>query len=176
MIELAKYYYAFDQDSALYYTDQVLNITSNNKHPQLRANALNIAGVSLLIKSDFEKSLQNHLQALKIREAILDSIGIMESYLNIGNIYYRSGESTKAAASYKTSLNVAEIINHELGMSLLFNNLGNYYLDEWRKDKGEADFNEAFDYLEKSRIIKEKLYPPEQLHLYLSYFFTKDSL
>jgi signal transduction histidine kinase len=157
MLELAKYYYAFDQDSALYYTDQVLSITSNSKHPRLRANALNIAGVSLLIKSDFEKSLQNHFQALKIREALPDSIGIMESYLNIGNIYYRSEEGAKAAASYKTALNVAEIINHERGMSLLFNNLGNFYLDKWRKDKGQTDLKEAFDYLEKSRIIKEKL-------------------
>jgi tetratricopeptide (TPR) repeat protein len=97
LLELAKYYYAFDQDSALYYTDQVLSITSKNNLLQFRANALNIAGVSLLIKSEFESSLQNHLKALKIRETLPDSIGIIESYLNIGNIYYRTGEAVKGA-------------------------------------------------------------------------------
>jgi signal transduction histidine kinase len=157
MLELAKYYYAFDQDSALYYTDQVLSITSKNNLLRFRANALNIAGVSLLIKSEFESSLQNHLKALKIREALPDSIGIMESYLNIGNIYYRSGEPTKGATSYKTALSVAEKINHERGMSLLFNNLGSYHLDRWQQGKAQEDLEEASNYLENSRSIKEKL-------------------
>lgn len=157
MLELAKYYYAFDQDSALYYTDQVLSITSKNNLLRFRANALNIAGVSLLIKSEFESSLKNHLKALKIREALPDSIGIMESYLNIGNIYYRSGEPTKGATSYKTALSVAEKINHERGMSLLFNNLGSYHLDRWQQGKAQEDLEEASNYLENSRSIKEKL-------------------
>jgi len=157
MLELAKYYYAFDQDSALYYTDQVLSITSKNNLLRFRANALNIAGVSLLIKSEFESSLKNHLKALKIREALPDSIGIMESYLNIGNIYYRSGEPTKGAASYKTALSVAEKINHERGMSLLFNNLGSYHLDRWQQGKAQEDLEEASNYLENSRSLKEKL-------------------
>ncbi len=157
MLELAKYYYAFDQDSALYYTDQVLSITSKNNLLQFRANALNIAGVSLLIKSEFESSLQNHLKALKIRETLPDSIGIMESYLNIGNIYYRTGEATKGAASYKTALSVAEKINHERGMSLLFNNLGSFYFDRWQENKSQEDLEEASNYLENSREIKEKL-------------------
>jgi signal transduction histidine kinase/Tfp pilus assembly protein PilF len=157
MLELAKYYYAFDQDSALYYTDQVLSITSKNNLLRFRANALNIAGVSLLIKSEFESSLKNHLKALKIREALPDSIGIMESYLNIGNIYYRSGEPTKGATSYKTALSVAEKINHERGMSLLFNNLGSYHLDRWQQGKAQEDLEEASNYLENSRSLKEKL-------------------
>jgi tetratricopeptide (TPR) repeat protein len=157
MLELAKYYYAFNQDSALFYTDQVLSITSKNNLPRLRANALNIAGVSLLIKSEFENSLQNHLKALKIREALPDSIGIMESYLNIGNIYYRSGEPTKGAGSYKTALSVAKKINHERGLSLLFNNLGSYYFDRWKQGKVQADLDQATNYLENSRVIKEKL-------------------
>jgi signal transduction histidine kinase len=157
MLELAKYYYAFDQDSALYYTDQVLSITSKNNLLQFRANALNIAGVSFLIKSEFESSLQNHLKALKIRETLPDSIGIMESYLNIGNIYYRTGEATKGAASYKTALSIAEKINHERGMSLLFNNLGSFYFDRWQQSKSQEDLEEASNYLENSRVIKEKL-------------------
>jgi signal transduction histidine kinase len=157
MLELAKYYYAFDQDSALYYTDQVLSITSKNNLLRFRANALNIAGVSFLIKSEFENSIQNHLKALKIRETLPDSIGIMESYLNIGNIYYRTGEAVKGAESYKTALIVAEKINHERGMSLLFNNLGSFYFDRWQENKSQEDLEEASNYLENSRVIKEKL-------------------
>ena len=157
MLELAKYYYAFDQDSALYYTDQVLSITSKNNLLRSRASAFNIAGVSLLIKSEFENSLQNHLKALKIREALPDSIGIMESYINIGNIYYRLEEAPKAAANYTTALTIAKIINHDRGMSLLFNNLGSYYFDRWKQGKEQADLDKSTNYLEYSRVLKEKL-------------------
>ncbi len=157
MLDLAKYYYPFDQDSALYFTDQVLEITTGNSLLRLRANAHNIAGVALLIKSDFEKSLQNHLKALKIREALPDSIGIMESNLNIGNIYYRTAAGAKAAGNYKTALEIAKKINHERGMSLLFNNIGSFYFDRWKEGGADEDFDQAREYLENSREIKEKL-------------------
>ncbi|MHA7130186.1 sensor histidine kinase [Algoriphagus namhaensis] len=157
-LELAKYYYAFDQDSALVYTRQAISHAGEDPaYRRYKANALNIEGVVYLIKSDFEKSLQTHLEALKIREAIQDSAGVMETYLNLGNIHYRLGELDLAVQKYKESLSIAEAINHEAGMSLLFNNLGSYYLDRWMATEAEEDYRQAAEYLENSKEIKEKL-------------------
>lgn len=157
MLDLAKFYYAFDQDSALFYTDQILAIPQKKSLDKLRAGALNVAGVSHLIKSDFELALKNHLEALKIRTELGDSTGIMESNLNIGNIYYRSGDVARGVESFKSALGIAKKINHERGMSLLYNNLGSYHLDQWKASKKQEDFDQAIAYLTDSKEIKERL-------------------
>lgn len=158
LLELAKYYYAFDQDSALYFTDQVIRIAEDKKNlSRLKGNALNISGVAYLIKSDFESALKTHIEALKLRESILDSAGMMESYLNIGNIHYRLAEPARAMENYKIALGIAEKIDHQRGMSLLFNNIGSFYLDRWLAGSAQEDYAEAASYLERSREIKESL-------------------
>ena len=82
---------------------------------------------------------------------------MIESTMNLGNIYYRLKESDKAVKHYQESLEIAEKIHHERAMSLLYNNIGSYYLDRWKSFKEEKDFNMTKNFLEQSRDLKEKL-------------------
>ena len=157
LFNLSKLYYTYDQDTAILYGNEAIEIANHNGFKKIEANALNIVGVSYLIKSEYEKSLSTHIEALGIRETLKDTVGIIESTLNVGNIYYRLKELEKAVFQYKKSLALAQLINHERAMSLLYNNLGSYYLDRWLSWKESEDFNNSKDYLEKSKAIKEKL-------------------
>ncbi|UZD23974.1 ATP-binding protein [Algoriphagus halophytocola] len=157
LYHLSKLYYTYDQDTAILYGMEAVSLAKENGFEKIGANALNIVGVSYLIQSDYEKSLSTHLEALGIRENLQDTVGIIESTMNLGNIYYRLKELDKAVKQYEKSLELAQLINHERAMSLLYNNLGSYYLDRWLSWKESEDFNQTKAYLEQSKAIKEKL-------------------
>ena len=157
LYSLSKLYYTFDQDTAILFGEEASAIARQSGLKKIEANALNIIGVSYLIKSDYEKSLSTHLAALGIRESLQDTVGIIETTMNLGNIYYRLEELEKAVTQYHKSLALAQLINHERAMSLLYNNLGSYYMDRWLSWKETEDFKASKEYLEKSKAIKEKL-------------------
>ncbi|WP_339863796.1 tetratricopeptide repeat-containing sensor histidine kinase [uncultured Algoriphagus sp.] len=157
LFNLSKLYYTYDQDSAILYGKEAIAIANRNGLKKIEANALNIIGVSYLIQADYESSLSTHLEALGIRETLQDTTGIIESTMNLGNIYYRLHEPEKAVVQYQKSLTLAQMINHERAMSLLYNNIGSFYLDRWLSFKEAEDFNKTKEYLEKSKAIKEKL-------------------
>lgn len=156
-LNLAKHYYGFEQDTAILYARNSVQLAEKLGLEKVKANALNIMGVALLISSDYEEALKTHLQALKIRENLKDSTGMLESNLNIGNVYYRNGEMGKAAQMYEKALVYGLATNNLRGQSLIYNNLGNYYKDKWAQSQTNEDFDQALDYLEKSLAIKEEL-------------------
>ncbi|WP_194975306.1 tetratricopeptide repeat-containing sensor histidine kinase [Aquiflexum lacus] len=154
---LSKHYYTFDQDSAIYFANKSIEISEELGLKKNHGNALNILGVSNLIKSDYEAALKAHFEALKIREVLKDSVGMLESNLNLGNIYYRSKELDKAAKFYHDALFFGLKINNQRGLGLIYNNLGSYHLDRWNLNQNQEDFDAALEYLQKSLGIKETL-------------------
>ncbi|MCE7053095.1 tetratricopeptide repeat protein [Algoriphagus sp. AGSA1] len=157
LLSLSKLYYTFDQDTAILYGKEASLLAKKNGFRKIEANSLNILGVSYLIKAEYENALSTHLEALDIRESIRDTVGLIETTMNLGNIYYRLQELEKAVLQYEKSLALAQLIKHERAMSLLYNNLGSYFLDRWLSYKEKEDFASAKQYLENSKAIKEKL-------------------
>lgn len=155
--DLGRHYYGYQQDTAILYAQNSIRLAEKMGLEKVQANALNIMGVALLISSEYEEALKTHLQALKIRENLKDSTGILESNLNIGNVYYRNGEMGKAAQMYEKALVYGLAIKNLRGQSMIYNNLGNYHKDLWAQSKKKEDFDQAMDYLEKSLAIKEEL-------------------
>ena len=154
---LSRHYYPYDQDSAILCAENSIDFADKSGTMKMKGNALNIMGVANLIKSDYEAALKSHLEALKIREGLNDTLGMLESNLNLGNIQYRSGELDKAADLYRKALAFALKINNLKGQGLLYNNLGSYHRDRWRSDEQQEDYDLAMDYLQKSLSIKEQL-------------------
>ncbi|HSF53742.1 MAG TPA: tetratricopeptide repeat protein, partial [Algoriphagus sp.] len=155
--DLGRHYYGYQQDTAILYAQNSIRLAESLGLEKVKANALNIMGVALLISSEYEEALKTHLQALKIRESLKDSTGMLESNLNIGNVYYRNGEMGKAAQMYEKALVYGLAIKNLRGQSMIYNNLGNYHKDLWSQSKKKEDFDQAMDYLEKSLAIKEEL-------------------
>ncbi|WP_297335064.1 tetratricopeptide repeat-containing sensor histidine kinase [Algoriphagus sp.] len=155
--QLARAIYGSDQNSAIAYSDSALVIALENNLTKLQGNALNIRGVAFLIKSEFDSAMKSHLQALEIREQIRDTVGLLESQLNIGNILYRRGNAREAAERYRTALYYARISENQRGQGLLFNNLGSYFRDLWAETKARTDLDSAQYYLTEALSIKSSM-------------------
>ena len=156
-LDLAKHYYGFEQDTAILYAQTSIQLAERLGLEKIKGNALNIMGVAQLISSDYEEALKTHLKALKIRQSLQDSTGMLESNLNIGNVYYRNGEMGKAAGMYETALVFGIATKNLRGQSMIYNNLGNYYKDLWSQTQKKEDLEEALNYLHESLRIKEEL-------------------
>jgi two-component system, sensor histidine kinase and response regulator len=154
---LARHYYGSNQDLAISYADSSIYFGELAELPKMQGNAINIKAVAYLIKSDFETSMKLNVDALRIRESIQDTLGLVESHLNIGNILYRTGESFEAAERYKKALTYAKMANSQRGLSLLYNNLGSYYRDKWISTGAKEDLDSAKAYLSESLEIKTSL-------------------
>lgn len=155
--DLGKYFYGIDQDTAIYFAKNSIQLAEKKGLDKIKGNSLNIMGVALLIRSNYEEALTAHLEALKIREDLKDSTGMLESNLNIGNVYYRNGEMAKAAEMYQKALVYGLATKNLRGQSLIYNNLGNYHSDRWAKNESAEDYELALDYLQKSLKLKEEL-------------------
>lgn len=161
---MARTFYATDPDRSIAYTDSAFFQLEDSKLEKLRANVLNIRGVASLIKSDFESAMKSHVDALRIREQIQDTVGILESQLNIGNILYRTGSAREAAVRYRKALFYAKLSDNQRGQGLLYNNLGSYFRDLWTETKDPVDLDSAKYYLTEASTIKNhKMTCPVQL-------------
>ena len=154
---LAKTYYGSNQDLAIAYADSSISLSEQTNVQKMKANAINIKAVAYLIKSDFETSMKLNLEALKIRETIQDTVGLIESHLNIGNILYRTSKGKEAIERYKKALGYAKLAKSQRGLSLLFNNIGSYYRDRWKESSESSDLDSAKVYLIQSMEIKTAL-------------------
>jgi signal transduction histidine kinase len=155
--DLSKHYYGFSQDTAILYAQQSVELAERLGMKKIKANALNIKGVAFLIRSDYEEALKTHLEALRIRESLSDSTGMLESNINIGNVYYRNGEMRKAADMYEKALVYGLAIKNLRGQSMIYNNLGNYYKDKWSTSNANEDYDQAVKYVQESLRLKEEL-------------------
>jgi signal transduction histidine kinase len=154
---LGKHYYGFSQDTAILYAQQSIELAERLGLKKIKANSLNIKGVALLIRSDYEDALMAHLEALKVRESLQDSVGMLESNINVGNVYYRIGEMGKAADMYEKALVYGLATKNLRGQSMIYNNLGNYYKDKWSQSNAKEDYDQAVKYVQESLRLKEEL-------------------
>lgn len=81
--------------------------------------------------------------ALKLRESINDSVGVIASYNNLGLIYFVKSNYKKALENHFISLKKAEKINDKTGMILSYNNLGKIYIDQQQLEKAQLYFSKA---------------------------------
>jgi diguanylate cyclase (GGDEF)-like protein len=115
------------------------------------ANALNNLGfVHGTDLADYEKSLEYHVEALRVREALADDNAIALSLNNIGIVYDRLGEHTRALEYFQRSLALrtkAGAVNRSAGTLA---NIGDLYLEI-------GNLDEAFAYHTRAHEIRVRI-------------------
>ncbi|TAL58577.1 MAG: tetratricopeptide repeat protein [Bacteroidetes bacterium] len=142
-------------NEAIRLAEQVLSsadISGNYRNSILKAQskAYNSLGNVHYHKGEHDKSVENHLKALKIREAIGDKQGIGSSYNNIGNVLFQKKDLDRSIESYQKSIKIAEEINDRILMSTGYNNIGLVWLDKNDTDK-------AVVFLQKALKLREEI-------------------
>lgn len=154
---LGRQLYTSETEKAMEYARKGEALSRELHFPRGEAKAVNLVGVCQLILSRYDESLTSHFRALKLREELKDSTGMMESLLNVGNVYYRLSQMEEAVGYYRRGLVYAEKLNSKPGQAMLYNNLGSYYKDKWLSTKKPEDYHQAVAYIQKARKAKEAM-------------------
>lgn len=155
--DLARNFYSSDTKNALIWAGKGAEYFEKSKLTQLMTRCMNIEAVCLLILDRHEESINLHYEILKIREAKNDTLGMAETLLNIGNVYYKGHDMDEAVKFYLRSRAFAQKKNNIKLLASLNNNIGNYYADRYGENRLSSDKNAAIKHLKEAIVNKEKL-------------------
>jgi len=103
----------------------------------------NAFGITHFIQSEYEEALINYKKAFEIQKEIGKKSDLINSLLNIGNVYNETGRYNEAISNYKRALNLSIEVNDEATISAIHYNLsvlykvqGNYPLAIENVNKG----------------------------------------
>ncbi|MEO8589550.1 MAG: tetratricopeptide repeat protein [Flavobacteriales bacterium] len=110
---------------ALDLTDSALVDAPKNRYLRFaRANLLNYIAAYHINRGEISKGLVLLREALVIREAIADSMGMAQSYNNLAMINFRAGRNPQAVDLLYRSLRISTAIRDSNAMAYNYNNIG----------------------------------------------------
>ena len=125
------------------------NITTNppsilkNNFLKFKANTIYRKGIRCYKQSDYSHALEYYKQSLKIREEIVDKIGISYSLNSIGLIYANQGNYTIALENYNKSLKISNELNNKSRISTTLYNIGIVYYNQGDIAKALGNYNKS---------------------------------
>ena len=108
---------------------QILGRSGGDEQTEVRAKAVNTAGILAYYQSDYPGARVLHEESLAIRRQLDHRRGIATSLNNLGNVLYEVGDYASAWAVHQESLAIKRELGDRRGMAASLNNLGNVALD-----------------------------------------------
>ncbi len=97
------------------------------------------------MNSNYSKSLEYYLQALKLYESLNDNDRISGVYINIGLVYSTMGDEQMAMSYIRKGKTLAESRHDTLTFNGALQNLGNIYLKLNQLDSARIYMNQAYE-------------------------------
>jgi predicted ATPase/DNA-binding SARP family transcriptional activator len=111
--------------------------------PDLRAKALNGAGILARGQGDFEKASIFLTECLDIQRGLGDKRGIANALNSLGILTHLQGEYSKALHHYQESLDYRREIGDTRGIALSLHNMSMIYQEKSELNKAEELLNES---------------------------------
>ena len=155
-------------DSSLVYFIKAIKIKENNDAPvsTLIVSKINIGSLYLAIK-DYENSEIWIKKALNDATLKKDSGNIATCYSNLGILYKRTGDITKAIENYRNSLIINESLGNHRNLSIVLQNLALLLTSQKKYDEAYGYFTQALANNNKSNANNSRL------HLAISRMFVE---
>jgi serine phosphatase RsbU (regulator of sigma subunit) len=127
-----------------------LALAKKGKHGVLEGYLRNNIGLLFLDKSQYEKALENFIEAAKVSESISDRKTMAMSMENIGIVYKSQHLYEKALLNFSGSLKVFTELNDKMSQANVYTDLGSLYYDL-------GDNEKALEYFLQSLKLMEEL-------------------
>ena len=133
---------------------QDMNIDSlktiiNSRVPDTRKISTYKLLQDILIKKNFDESLDISSAGLKLADKLKDSISIAEFRHSIGVAYYFKGNYDSAAINFYEALGYENKTGNKAGKASVLNSLGRLYRKTKDLDRALQNYNEAFSIYEQ---------------------------
>ncbi len=119
------------------------------KNPLAELTITNLSGLYHWRLTNFDSAIHYFLKVREQAFLLLDTIGIIKSYNNLGIIFSDIGDSERALEEYMQGIRFAELKKDSIGLIHLFNGVSNHYREV-------KDFDKAINYINRSIAISAK--------------------
>lgn len=143
---------AFDDkntDSVFYYLYQSLELAQKKKLSKKMSSAYTSLGSHYRRRGNYEKSLENLLNALKIDDELNDKLGLSKNYNNIGLIHRDKGNYDLALEMFNKSLEIKEQLGDRKGVAATNVNIGMVYRSQGYFEKSIEQYHKSMKILEE---------------------------
>lgn len=151
--QLAKRYLYINEDLTYKLSDSAISFGQKVNNMGVVAEAYSLQGVVYKNKGEFQKAIDKHILALKIKESRQDSMGMAICYNDIGIIYKITKNYVKALSYYRKSNTLCRLINLGKGVAQTYNNIGTIHSETGNRDSSLVYYKKA---LEKAEEINDK--------------------
>ncbi len=149
LYSIAKCYVHVNDKNTLAYADSAIKLSEKIKNNKIKAECYSISGVVYKNRGEFEKAIQMHLTALKIKETNLDTMGVAICYNDIGVLYKVMKNYSKALEYYRHSNKLCLQINLGKGIAQTYNNIGTIFSEQGNPDSSIVYYQLALSIAEK---------------------------
>lgn len=146
-------YYGSNNDSALYYGNQSIQLAKKIGYKKGLSNAHRYTGNVYELMTNYAKALYHQQLSLEIAEEIQFKPAIASSLSNIGSVYERIGDYKKALDFLERSLQLCVELDQKEGIAAVYGNIGNIYYNI-------KAYSKSLECYEKSLEINEQLQNP----------------
>lgn len=150
LLQLAVAWQYNNTDSALYFAECALEVSTRHDNELGYAKATHRIAAVNYIKSNYDESMRNHVIALEIFRKLDDKEGIIFSLNGIGLVHLGQDDFEAAIAAHREGIRLGIQINDSVNITRLTFNLS-ISLDELGR------YDEALDKLNETKQIAQKI-------------------
>ncbi len=137
-------------DSSFYFAQLQYDFAKDKGMKKQMADALNIQGITFIIRGDYPKAIEYLQNSLVIFRDIKDQKGMSGALNNIGIIYQNQGNYPKALESFKKSLEIFRELGDQKGIGASLMGIGMIYDDQ-------GNYTRAMEYFQNGLEIFRKI-------------------
>jgi signal transduction histidine kinase len=133
LFAISGFYTDNNPTKAIGYLDRAVELAQKLNRQLPLASAYYRLGFCYLLKSDYDKSLDNYLKSTKIYEFLKDERRLANAYLSIGNVFFQNKAFSKATDYYnqaeslaiknKDSIQIGDVLGQR---SFIYDQIGKY--------------------------------------------------
>lgn len=149
---IGNYYTDNNAGKAISYLEKSQEIAKKLNRPLLVANDYYSIAFCYLVKSDFNKSLDNYLQSVRIYEQLKDSFRLSNAYMSIANVYSANKNFKKTNEYSALALKLIEAQNDSIQLASIYMQRGTSFDQQLQYDSAIIYLQKA---LELARLLKD---------------------
>lgn len=158
-IELISKYYTTQIDSAIYYSNKVIEASNKINYYKGKSVGLGWLGYLQNIKGEIQKSISNYNKRLELNLKNNDFKSLAITYNNLGSIYENQGIINKAIEFYNKSLTIKETKNLKSEIANSYNSIAYLYHKQKNFSKAKEYYKKGLNICDttKNKILRARI-------------------
>jgi signal transduction histidine kinase len=150
---IGNFYMDNNAGKAIEYFMKVQDLAKKLNLPLQLANSYYSTGFCYLVKGDYDKSLANYQQSIRIYETLKDTFRLSNALMSVGNVYSSNNNFQKVNEYYEKAQALVEVMKDSVQLSSIYSERGNILNQQKKYDSALVYQQKA---LHIARLMKDQ--------------------